>query len=175
MERSRVVGLAGVAALALTLVVAVATPASSTSAQVAGLLAVVVAVVGSALLRPSHDTAPSTPTRFDGSAVAGTPGATFDRLVERAIAGDRDASQQVRATLRAAAIGTVAAERDVSQTTAHRAVAAGDWTDDPLASALLADDRRAPLPDRLRLWYGPQAERERRVRRTVQAIREVGS
>jgi hypothetical protein len=175
MDRRRAVGTVGVLAIASALVVAVlAVEDTPATPQLAGLLAVMVALGSGYVLRRSG-ASPSTGTRFDGPTRAGTPGARFDRLANRAINGDPDAGQQVRATLRQAAIATVAAETDRSTDAAREAVATGAWTDDPVAQAVLAERTAGPLADRLRLWYAPAAERERRIRRTVQAIRAVAT
>lgn len=65
--------------------------------------------------------------------------------------------------------GTVSPEK------ARTAVETGAWTTDDLAAAFLAGEG-GPTPglySRIRLWLLPAAERERRIRRTVAAIRDL--
>ena len=102
-----------------------------------------------------------------------TAGAEFDRQVAGAVDGDPTATEGVRETLRATAVQTYWRAADCEQSAARRAVATGAWTDDSLAAAFLAesDGPTFSLWARLRGWLDPEAERERRIRRSVDAIR----
>jgi hypothetical protein len=65
----------------------------------------------------------------------------------------------------------------VSRERAREAVAAGTWTDDPVAAAFLAGEG-GPVPSlraRARLWLLPERERERRVERALRAIEREGT
>lgn len=106
----------------------------------------------------------------------------FDAAVERAADGDEGAATAVRDRLRSLAVARRSrAERDGDGTgsdpaaateSAERAVATGAWTDDRTAAAFLSGPE-GPVPSlgsRLRLWLDPEAERERRIRRAVEAI-----
>lgn len=96
--------------------------------------------------------------------------ASADETFADAVDGDDDAMSALVERLRATAATTYALEADCDHETAERTVAAGHWTDDDVAAALLAPETAQPLLARFRLWLDPESERERRVRRTVSAI-----
>lgn len=125
-------------------------------------------------------------------------GESFDARVEAACAGDDEALRAVQSTLVEAAASALertggrassddrtpadgrtsasASDRipagDYTRATARRAIETGDWTDDDLVAAFLADEEGPgfSLLARLRAWLDPEAERRRRVERTVDAI-----
>lgn len=106
-------------------------------------------------------------------------GEAFDARVGAACDGDDRALRAVRATLADAAVealahsdGALARTDDRSPETARRAVETGAWTDDRIAAAFLAGETGPsfPLAARLRAWLDPEAERRRRVERTVAAV-----
>lgn len=96
--------------------------------------------------------------------------ASVDATIEDAVEGDDDAMSAVVEQLGATAVTTYALAADCDHETAQRAIAAGNWTDDDVAAALLAPGTAQPLFARFRLWLDPESERERRVRRAVSAI-----
>jgi hypothetical protein len=68
---------------------------------------------------------------------------------------------------------TYATATDCDPTTAERAVATGEWTDDRVAAAFLATDRDVPgftITERAAAWLGPQRTLDRRLARTLDAI-----
>ncbi|MFB6087694.1 MAG: hypothetical protein ABEJ85_04165 [Haloarculaceae archaeon] len=103
-------------------------------------------------------------------------GAELDEDVAAAIGGGREELGAVRERLRTLAVATLADDAGLDRATAREAVATGDWTDDRTAGAFLADEQGPAhsLGSRIRLWLDPAAERERRVRATVTAIRKRG-
>jgi len=99
-------------------------------------------------------------------------GRTLDDRVDDAVAGDPAALASVRATLAGTAAATHARRADCSPEAAARAVETGAWTADPTAAAFLAgeDGPGFALAARLREWLDPEAERRRRIERTVAAL-----
>ncbi|EJN58147.1 DUF7269 family protein [Halogranum rubrum] len=104
----------------------------------------------------------------DGEVVAGHQ---LDEQFATVAAGNASGHDaRVLSTLRSTAVDVLSLRSDVDDAT--RAVACGRWTDDTVAAAMLAgpDGPRPSLWSRVRLWLDPVAERERRLRRTVEAI-----
>lgn len=101
------------------------------------------------------------------------PGESLDQQVEHAVAGESAAGDQVRETLRAAAIRRLARDPSVDSGTAERTVQRGEWTDDELAAAFLGSWQPS-VGARLREWLDPEAERRRRIDRTLTAIERIG-
>lgn len=148
---------------------------------VAGLLVALAAIVAARIGVQGTSDGVATDA-FDG--LTGTPpeaatashrtvtGAGLDGAIDSAVDGDDDALGTVRtrlATLAAAAHARTAGDdRDA----ADAAVRTGDWTEDPVAAAFLAEDgaARQSIAARLRLWLAPERERRRRVDRTLAAI-----
>jgi hypothetical protein len=99
-------------------------------------------------------------------------GASLDARIEAVCAGDEEALAAVRATLAETAANAHARAADRAPGDAHRAVETGAWTHDPVAAAFLAGDDGPgfSLLARLRAWLDPEAERRRRVERTVGAV-----
>lgn len=112
------------------------------------------------------ETPPEVVSAPDTTLVAASADATFEEAVD----GDDDAMSALVEQLGATAATTYALAADCDHETAQRAIAAGNWTDDDVAAALLAPGTTQPLLARLRLWLDPESERERRVRRAVSAI-----
>jgi len=103
-------------------------------------------------------------------------GAFLDARVGRAVAGDDESLRTVRSRLSDVAAAVLVADAEYDRASAERAVATGEWTDDPTAAAFLAVESDGPVASllaRLRLWLDPESERERRVRRTVTAIERL--
>lgn len=112
----------------------------------------------------------------------------LDETVAFAVAGDGAAFDRVRRRLRSLAAARlsrtdpsadgVAGSSDSERgAAAAEVIAAGAWTDDRTAAAFLADGDDGPahpLLSRLRLWLDPDAERQRRIRRTVAAVDALG-
>ncbi|RDI69598.1 DUF7269 family protein [Halopelagius longus] len=104
------------------------------------------------------------------------PGGRFDGLLAEATDGRSEGSMRaVRDRLRALAAETYADVRNAPADEARRAVESGEWTDDRLAAATVADgdDASYPFGSRLRLWLDPARERRRRAERTLDAVREL--
>lgn len=78
----------------------------------------------------------------------------------------------LRATIRRTAIAAYAEADDVDRDVARSRIERGEWTDDPVARAVLADSDGPALPlgSRLRVWLTPVRERQRRIDRTTEAI-----
>jgi hypothetical protein len=125
---------------------------------------------GSAVDQTPFDDAIETPPEAVSAPDTALVAASADETFEDAVDGDDDAMSALVERLRATAATTYALEADCDHETADRAVAAGHWTDDDVAAALLAPGTAQPLLARFRLWLDPESERERRVRRAVGAI-----
>lgn len=93
--------------------------------------------------------------------------------IDEAVAGDEDALDAALARLRSTVADAYAQRTGCSIEDARQAVATGEWTDDRTAAAALARDDTLTfsLWSRLRLWLDPEAERRRRLNRTVRAAR----
>jgi hypothetical protein len=104
-----------------------------------------------------------------------TVGGSFDRRLRRtasaALRGDD--ADEVREDVRALAVAVVAHAEGCSTERARRRMAEGEWTDDPVAAAYVAD-REASLPvsRRLSAWLRPHRTTVRRVERSVTALEE---
>jgi hypothetical protein len=90
-----------------------------------------------------------------------------------ASAGDPDAMDAIVRRLRKTAVTIYTVSSGVTRDDATNAVDAGIWTDDRTAAAMLAADKSQPITARLRLWLDPERERERRIERTIEAIRRL--
>jgi hypothetical protein len=99
-------------------------------------------------------------------------GASLDASIEAACTGDEAAFDAVRSTLAETAASAHARGADRRPEEARRAVETGAWTGDPVAAAFLAGEAGPDfsLLARLRAWLDPEAERRRRVERTVEAV-----
>jgi hypothetical protein len=98
--------------------------------------------------------------------------ADLDAAVDRAVAGDAAALAAVGDRLADLAADRLVRYRGYAPPGAADAVAAGTWTDDRVAAAFLSGDH-GPIHSfgsRLRLWLDPEAERRRRLDRTVGAV-----
>ncbi|WP_134670331.1 DUF7269 family protein [Halorussus marinus] len=146
---------------------------------VVGLYAAWSARSGSA--RPPAPVGPSAPFEGVGDppervTAADRPrtGRTLDERVADAVAGDPAALASVRATLAGTAEAAHARRADCSPEAATRAVETGAWTADQTAAAFLATEGGPafPLGARLRKWLDPEAERRRRIERTVAALED---
>lgn len=100
-------------------------------------------------------------------------GAALEDTVDRAVAGDETAIATVRARLATLAADVYARSTDSDPEGAASVIQAGDWTDDRVAAAFLAEGGavKHTIWARLRLWLAPERERRRRVDRTLAAIR----
>ncbi|WP_235920836.1 DUF7269 family protein [Natronorubrum halalkaliphilum] len=77
---------------------------------------------------------------------------------------------KIRDRLTESAVRVCRSRRGLETEAAREAVRAGTWTDDPVAAAFLAVDRRQPIAERVRGAVDPGAAYRRRVRRTLEAI-----
>ncbi|MCU4924605.1 hypothetical protein OB905_01210 [Halobacteria archaeon AArc-dxtr1] len=84
-----------------------------------------------------------------------------------------DATEALSERLVEAAIRTLSVRRGLDRAAAREAVRSGTWTDDPVAAAFLAADRRQPSGERLRAAIDPGAAYGRRLRRTLDAIAAI--
>jgi len=120
---------------------------------------------------PRFDRLPSAPPEQATARHGAITAAELDDDARRAIERGGEALDELREQLREAA-ARVYAHDERTAAGAEAAIARGEWTDDPVASAFLADSS-PPLRMRLRLWFVPERERRRRIERTVAAIEEV--
>jgi hypothetical protein len=99
--------------------------------------------------------------------------AELQATIDEAVAGDEEALDAALARLRGTVADAYAQRTGCSIEDARQAVATGEWTDDRTAAAALARDDTPTfsLWSRLRLWLDPEAERRRRLNRTVRAAR----
>lgn len=96
-------------------------------------------------------------------------GARFDRRLARSADGPEGGA--VRPTVRSLAVRAVAAADGCEESTAERRVESGEWTEDPVAAAYVADRESAlPFRYRLRAWLRPEWTRAERVERALAAI-----
>lgn len=80
------------------------------------------------------------------------------------------ASTQVEQILRDGAVRRVRARSGHDKQTAQQIVAAGEWTDDPIAAAFLSAETRYPLFEQVRGAVDPGQAYWRRVQRTLAEI-----
>jgi hypothetical protein len=101
--------------------------------------------------------------------------AALDEQIAEAIAEGGPAYRDAQQVLRTTAVSVYADAAGVSIEQAREAVARGQWTRDPVAAALLADDRGPALgrSRTLRLLALPRRERDERLRRTIAAIERL--
>lgn len=140
-------------------------------AAVAGLLALVQGVrYGFERRRSSYEeTAVADP---EARYAAPIPGADVDESIATAVGSSivaASTAEDVRERLREAAVGTIAATEGVDEATAADRIASGTWTDDPLATAFLADERY-PIRARLAAALARESAFERGARRAVAAL-----
>lgn len=102
-----------------------------------------------------------------------TVGERFDRRLERtatAATRGRDADE-VRSEVRSLAVDVVAAVEGCSEAAARDRVDAGEWVDDEVAAAYVADrEASLPLYRRLHAWLRPYRTTVDRVERSVAAV-----
>lgn len=84
----------------------------------------------------------------------------------------RSARRRVRERLRTAAIAATMRADGCRRETAERRVDEGTWTDDPAAAAFLSDGRSGSIGGRLAAWAAGKTRRQRRAKRTVNAVVE---
>jgi len=120
------------------------------------------------------DGAVETPPESVSAGATPMAGAGLDERYESAVADEPGAMDAMVDRLRATAVTTYALEAEVARERAEQVVAAGEWTDDAVAAALLSSGTTQPLLARLRLWLDPESERERRMQRTLGAIEALG-
>lgn len=84
------------------------------------------------------------------------------------------ATEKIVARLRDGTVRALRSRRGLERTAAREAVRSGTWTDDRVAAAFLADESRSPPRERRRAAIDPGAAFDRRVRRTLAAIEDIG-
>ena len=143
-------------------------------------LAAAVVVVGALASRGLRGVDQATPPDPEGVPTADAPGADFDRLVGgglRTAPATYRNRDRLRTRLREAALRSVSRAERCPRADARRRVAAGTWTDDPVAAAFLAEDTerdRASPREALAALRRGEVALQRRARRTVRAIERVG-
>lgn len=115
-----------------------------------------------------RETQPEAATAAESAVV----GATLDGFAAAAVGTGGEEYERVRDRLRESTVGAYAVAADVPRERAEALVGAGEWTTDGTAARFLAGATTGewPLTARLRLWLDPEAERERRIARTVSAM-----
>jgi hypothetical protein len=135
---------------------------------------------------PDRTAVEGPPARFEGADGGNAPemvsaadrvltGESLDDRIAAACEGDDGALRAVRSNLAETAASARARSADRTPEQARRDVQSGAWTDDVLAAALLADEAGPdfPLLARLRAWLDPEAERQRRIDRTIGAVEGI--
>jgi hypothetical protein len=183
--------LAIVGGLALAVVL---TPVTASDAG-AGAAVVVLVGVGLTVIKlyrsGGDETTAPPPWTEAGALVDGTPeetadpadvtGAALAPLVDDACERARDAEtvedgfEVVRPPLRRT-LADVLVAGGTDPAAAERRLASGDWTDDPVAAAVVDESVRRPsgtLRERVRAWLFPERVVRRETARTVRAIAET--
>jgi hypothetical protein len=183
--------LAIVGGLALAVVL---TPVTASDAG-AGAAVVVLVGVGLTVIKlyrsGGDETTAPPPWTEAGALVGGTPAETADpadvtgaalaTLVDDACERARDAEtvedgfEVVRPPLRRT-LADVLVAGGTDPAAAERRLASGDWTDDPVAAAVVDESVRRPsgmLRKRVRAWLFPERVVRRETARTVRAIAET--
>ena len=101
--------------------------------------------------------------------------AALDSDIDRAVRHGGERLGTVRATLTDLVVETYADHNRVTTATARTAVAEGTWTDDAVAASFLGGEvgPDPSLLSRIRLWLTPERERQRRLDRTLAALRAL--
>lgn len=87
---------------------------------------------------------------------------------------ERGSPERSRQTLRDVAVTVVCHVEDCSTDRSRELVDSGEWTDDPVAAAYIADDEQSlPLYRRLLAWLRPLRTTVKRVERSVKAIESL--
>lgn len=100
-------------------------------------------------------------------------GEDFDERVVRsaAAAASGDDHDAARREVRRLAVSVVAHAEGCPEETAEEAVSAGEWTDDEIAAAYVADRESAlAFRERLRAWLRPSRTRIDRIERSLSAV-----
>lgn len=139
---------------------------------------VVVGLLASQLARSGTTPAETVDPEMDAESarlpesVAVDPGTVSGDALQRAYdavesPADLDAlADGLRSTAEAVERTTTGADSE----TATRRIAAGEWTDDALAAAVLGGEVPLPVTARLRGWLDPEGEAKRRLARVIDAI-----
>ncbi|MFC6904018.1 DUF58 domain-containing protein [Halalkalicoccus tibetensis] len=180
MNAGRLLLVLGLAALGLGLASIVAPDAvgldlGTAVVTLVGLLTVVEAL-RSVQSRRRADLDEATTPDPELTVTADAPGEELESAVEAFLGDRRNYYRGTRAQegLRAAAIGVLREYEGLPEPEAEERIEDGSWTDDPYAAAFLGEDvaglsRRARLRDLVRR----ESSRDRRIRRTVDAIAAV--
>lgn len=124
-------------------------------------------------------------TRFDDALTNPPEAVTADRRtltaagldadIEVAIEHGGEPLQAVRTLLSDLAAEAYAERERATLAEASQAVDAGTWTEDTMAAAFLGGEAGPTLSTfaRIRLWLTPERERERRIQRTIAAVRTL--
>ncbi|MCY4732984.1 hypothetical protein KY092_20860 [Natronomonas gomsonensis] len=110
----------------------------------------------------------------EAAAASPVVGERFDTRIESAVQAARSGDEDpIRERLQSMAVEAIVHSDDCSRSSAKSMLSEGDWTDDAVAAAYLAD-REATLPfvQRLLAWLQPVRTRRRRIERAVEAIDE---
>ncbi len=104
---------------------------------------------------------------------AAVVGGEFDESVATAAndATNGDESDPIRGDVRSLAVTVVSHSEGCSASEAESIVEAGEWTDDAVAAAYVADDEAAlSIRYRVLAWLRPSRTKRDRVRRAIRAI-----
>lgn len=110
----------------------------------------------------------------EAAAASPVVGERFDTRIESAVQAARNGDvDPIRERLQSIAVEAIVHRDDCSRSSAKSMLSEGEWTDDAVAAAYLAD-REATLPfvRRLLAWLRPVWTRRRRIERAVEAIDE---
>lgn len=180
MNVGRLLLALGLAALGLGLASIVAPDAVGLDLNTAvvtlvGLLAVVEAL-RSIQSRRRADLDEATTPDPELPAAARAPGEQLESALEPFLGDRRNyyRASRTREGLRAAATAVLREYEGLSGTEAEERIEDGSWTDDPYAAAFLGEDAQGPSrQSRLRDLVRRESSRDRRIRRTVDAIAAV--
>lgn len=159
----RWIGAGAVAAGLLALLLGRSTVPSGPWAAPVAALAVVVGALVFTVDRPDTAVDRWTPSDPEPGHGVPTPADRFADLHDR----------EIRERLRNRAVASLVAQTECSRADAVAKVDAGAWTDDRIAAAYLADDRRTPRTTRFAGWVRREPADERARRRALAALREL--
>ena len=149
-----------------------------------GLLLLGVGVIRGAQRRLVHDPDEGRlrPDADRSSATVSLTGSDLDRTVAEALGEiartqSTAPAEEVRERLRASAVETLLAFRDVDREAARTALETGTWTDDEIAAAFLSgpEGPSPPFLRRVYAWLYPRRAVEQRIERTVAELRTMAT
>jgi len=100
-------------------------------------------------------------------------GGEFDDVIQSAVTDGGESLLRVQSQLRQTATAVYADRMDCSTGAARAAIERGEWCRDPLAAAVLSEQRAVPFGAQVRLFVLPDRERRRRIERSLAAIERL--